>query len=364
MKNFLAKWRKIDWLVFFAILILLVLGISILYSLSLNTEINNFSIFRKQIFFVLSGLALFFLVSSINYNVWLTYSKLIYIIFTVILLAVLFLGQTVKGTTGWINFGIFNIQPVEFAKIALIIILARYFSLYSGEFFMFRHIVKSGLLAFLFVGLVMLQPDLGSAMVLLGTWLIVLLFTGISKKHFWWLTGAFLAAVVVAWFFVLQPYQQSRILTFIDPGRDPQGDGYNVIQSIVAVGSGQVFGRGLALGSQSSLNFLPEPGTDFIFAVIAEDLGLVGVTLVLGLFVFIFYRLFMTMRKSQDNFGIYLILGIAAMLLVQIFINIGMNMGISPVTGIPLPLVSAGGSSMWAVMIALGIAQSVHSRST
>jgi len=227
---------------------------------------------------------------------------------------------------------------------------------------MFRHIVKSGLITLLFVALVMLQPDLGSALVLLGTWLVVLLFTGISKKHFWWLLGTFLVTLVVSWLFILQPYQQDRILTFLDPGRDPQGAGYNVIQSMVAVGSGQVFGRGLALGSQSSLNFLPEPGTDFIFAVIAEDLGLVGVALVLGLFAFIFYRLFMIMRRSQDNFASYTILGISAMLLVQIFINIGMNMGISPVTGIPLPLVSAGGSSLWAVMIALGIAESINTR--
>jgi len=364
MINFFAKWQKIDWLLFFAIIILLVLGTSILYSLSLNTDTSNFLIFRKQIFFALSGIGLFFFVASINYNVWLTYAKLIFIIFTIILLGVLIFGTEVNGTTGWINLGIFNIQPVEFAKIALIIVLARYFSKYSGEFFMFRHIFKSGLLTLFFVGLVMLQPDLGSAIVLLGTWLIILLFTGISKKHFWWLTGAFLITVVIAWFFILQSYQQNRILTFIDPGRDPQGAGYNVIQSMVAVGSGQIFGRGLALGSQSSLNFLPEPGTDFIFAVIAEDLGLVGVLLVLGLFTFIFYRLFLTMRKSQDDFATYLILGIVAMLLVQIFINIGMNMGISPVTGIPLPLVSAGGSSMWAIMIALGMSQSVRMRNT
>jgi len=364
MINFFAKWQKIDWLLFFAVSILLVLGISILYSLSLNTDASNFLIFKKQIFFALSGFVLFFFFASINYNVWLTYAKLIFILFAIILAAVLFLGQTVNGTTGWINFGIFSIQPVEFAKIALIIALARYFSHYAGEFFMFKHIFRSGLITLFFVGLVMLQPDLGSALVLLGTWLVILLFTGISKKHFFWLLGAFLITVVVAWFFVLQPYQQARILIFIDPGRDAQGEGYNVIQSMVAVGSGQLFGRGLALGSQSSLRFLPEPGTDFIFAVIAEDLGLVGVTLLLGLFTFIFYRLFLTMRKSQDDFGTYLVLGISAMLLVQTFINIGMNMGISPVTGIPLPLVSAGGSSMWAIMIALGISQSIQMRST
>ncbi|MBU1202938.1 rod shape-determining protein RodA [Patescibacteria group bacterium] len=362
MRIFLAKWQKIDWLLFFAVLILLVLGISILYSLSLNTDTANFAVFKKQILFALSGFVLFFFLASINYNVWLTYAKLIFILFVLVLLFVLFFGVEIKGTTGWLSVGPFVLQPVEFAKIALVIALARYFAHYANEFFMFKHIFISGLLTLAFVGLVTLQPDLGSALVLLGTWIIMLLFTGIKRQHFWWLLAVFLVVVVISWFFLLQSYQQSRILTFFNPGLDPQGEGYNVIQSIIAVGSGQTFGRGLALGSQSSLRFLPEPGTDFIFAVIAEDLGLVGTGLLLALFAFIFYRLFLIMRKSQDDFGAYLILGIAAMLLVQTFINIGMNMGISPVTGIPLPLVSAGGSSVWAVMIALGIAQSVHLR--
>lgn len=364
MRGFLIKWQKIDWLLFFAIVILLVLGISILYSLSLNTETANFLVFKKQIFFALSGLALFFIVASINYNVWLTYGKMIFILFALVLVFVLFFGTQVKGTTGWLSLGIFRIQPVEFAKLALIIILARYFSRYATEFYLFKHIFISGFLTFIFVILISLQPDLGSALVLLGTWAIMLLFTGIKRKHFLWLAGAFLVVVVISWLFLLKPYQQSRIMTFFDPGRDPQGEGYNVIQSMVAVGSGQWFGRGLALGPQSSLRFLPEPGTDFIFAVIAEELGLVGVALLIGLFAFVFYRLVMIMRKSQDDFGSYLVLGIAAMLLVQLFINIGMNMGIAPVTGIPLPLVSAGGSSLWAIMIALGLAQSVHLRNS
>ncbi|MCD4760975.1 rod shape-determining protein RodA [bacterium] len=363
MRNFLAKWQRIDWLLFFAVIILLVLGISILYSLSLNTDTANFLVFKKQILFALSGLAIFFLVSSINYNVWLTYGKLIFILFVIILVAVLFFGIQIKGTTGWLSTGFFNIQPVEFAKIALIIWLARYFSRHASEFYLFKHIFISGAFTLVFVILVALQPDLGSSLVLLGTWAVMLLFTGIKKKHFVWLAGTFGAVSVISWFFLLRPYQQSRILTFFDPGRDPQGEGYNVIQSVVAIGSGQFFGRGLSLGTQSSLRFLPEPGTDFIFAVIAEELGLVGATLLLALFTFIFYRLFLTMRKSQDDFGSFLILGIASMLLVQIFINVGMNMGIAPVTGIPLPLVSAGGSSLWAVMIALGIAQSVQMRS-
>jgi len=364
VRNFFLKWRNLDWLLFFTIIIFLVLSSSILYSLSLNTDTTNFVIFRKQIFIALSGLVLFFAAARVNYNFWSTYNKLIFILFILVLVAVLIFGTKLKGTTGWIIIGPFTMQPVEFAKLALIVWLARYFSENAHEFKNLKHIFISGAVTLLFVALVAAQPDLGSALVLLGTWLVILLFTGIRKKHLFLLLGSFLLLSVLAWFFVLQDYQQSRILTFFDPGRDPRGEGYNVIQSMVAVGSGQWFGRGLALGSQSSLRFLPEPGTDFIFAVIGEELGLVGVTLVLALFAFIFYRLFRTMRRAQDDFGAYLVLGIAAMLLVQTFINIGMNMGISPVTGIPLPLISAGGSSLWSVLIALGIVQSVHMRNS
>jgi len=364
MKYFPDKWQKMDWLLFFAVVILLFVSVSILYSLGLNTGETNFLTFKKQVIFAIFGLIIFFVVASINYKVWLTYSKLIFILFIFVLILVLFLGRDIKGTTGWLILGPLSLQPVEFAKVALIITLARYFSQHAGEFYMFKHILISGLLMAVFVGLVMLQPDLGSALVLLGIWTVMLLFTGIRRKHFWLLVVSFVALILISWFFFFKPYQQSRILTFFDPGRDPQGAGYNVIQSMVAVGSGNFFGRGLALGPQSSLRFLPEPGTDFIFAVIAEDLGLLGVTIVLGLFAFIFYRLFLMMRKAPDDFCSYVILGICGMLLVQIFVNVGMNMGIAPVTGIPLPLVSAGGSSLWSVMIALGIAQNIYMKSS
>ncbi|PIR06050.1 MAG: rod shape-determining protein RodA [Candidatus Komeilibacteria bacterium CG11_big_fil_rev_8_21_14_0_20_36_20] len=364
MRDFLGKWRKIDWLLFFAVAILLIFSASILYSLNLNIGDSDFLIFKKQILFALSGLILFFLVANVNYSFWSTYSKLIFMFFSLILLVVLIFGTTIKGTTGWLTVGSIGIQPVEFAKIALIIWLARYFSEHSTEFKLFRHIFISGIFTLVFVLLVSLQPDIGSALVLLGTWVVVLLFTGIRRKHFIWLTAVFVIAIVLSWFLVLQPYQKDRILTFFNPSASPQTEGYNVIQSMVAVGSGQIFGRGLALGPQSSLRFLPEPGTDFIFAVIAEDLGLLGVTVLLGLFAFVLYRLFLIMRRSQDDFGAYLVLGVASMLLVQIFVNIGMNMGVAPVTGIPLPLVSAGGSSLWSILIALGIAESVYMRNS
>jgi len=364
MRAFIARLKKIDWLMFSAIIILLAISNSILYSLNLNTDAAGFLVFRKQLIFSFTGLAIFFAFSTINYTFWSTYNKLIYIFFVVILVGVLFFGVEINGTTGWLRVGPFSIQPVEFAKLGVIIWLARYFSEHAGDFHQFKHIFISGLGVLFYVGLVVLQPDLGSALVVFGTWVVVLLFTGIRKRHLLWLLLLFFSVASLAWMFVLQSYQKSRILTFLNPGLDPTGQGYNVIQSIIAVGSGGFFGRGLSLGPQSSLRFLPEPGTDFIFAVIAEDLGLVGVTILLGLFAFIFYRLFLMIRRSQDDFGGYLILGVASMLLVQIFINVGMNMGISPVTGIPLPLVSAGGSSMWAIMMALGITQSIRTRSS
>ncbi|MCB9802813.1 rod shape-determining protein RodA [Candidatus Nomurabacteria bacterium] len=364
MKNVLANWQKLDWFLFLALGVLLILSCSILYSLNLNIENSDFLTFKKQIFFALSGLALFFLFAKLNYSLWLTYAKVIFYFFILVLLLLLLFGTEVNGTTGWLRIAGFSLQPVEFAKIALVIFLARYFSEHGQEFKLFRHIFFSGLATFVFVALVMLQPDLGSALVLLGTWVVMLLFTGIQRKHLLALGASFVGVVTVAWFWLFEDYQKARILTFLNPSLDPMGDGYNVIQSMVAVGSGKFTGRGLALGSQSNLHFLPEPGTDFIFAVIAEDLGFLGVTLVLAVFTFIFYRLSLIMRKSQDNFAAYFILGVIGMLLVQLFINIGMNMGISPVTGIPLPLLSAGGSSMWAVMIALGIAESIKMRNS
>jgi rod shape determining protein RodA len=360
MRNFLIILRRLDWLLFLAVLLLLFLSASILYSLNLNIANSDFLVFRKQILYIFTGIVIFLFFSTISYKVWSTFSKLTYVFFILPLLAVLLLGRTIQGTTGWIVIAGFSIQPVEFAKIALIIWLARYFADHAKEFYLFRHIFISGVAVLFYVALVLLQPDLGSSLVLVGTWVIMLLFTGLQRRHLIWLGSLFVSASILAWFFVLEAYQKFRILTFINPGLDPQGQGYNVLQSITAVGSGQIFGRGLALGSQSNLRFLPEPGTDFIFAVVAENLGLFGVLVLLGLFVFIMYRLFGIMRIASDDFGSYFALGVASMFLVQIFINVGMNMGISPVTGIPLPLVSAGGSSLWASMIALGIVQNIY----
>jgi len=359
MFNWLNKVTRSDWLLVAAISLLLILSLVLIYGISLNDPTSNYYLFKKQVLFVFLAVVGFLIVSQINYRFWQTFSKLFYWLGATVLTGVLIFGATIRGTTGWISIAGFAIQPVEFAKIALIIFLAYYFSRYAREFFLWRHVIVSGLGAMILVGLVLIQPDLGSAMVMFATWFLMLLIVGIRRSHLAVLIALVLVTVFVSWFFVLADFQRNRIMTFINPQADPLGSGYNVSQSIIAVGSGQLFGRGFGLGSQSQLHFLPEPGTDFIFAVLAEEFGFIGVIVLLGLYALLIYRLIRLSQRSQDNFVTYFCLSLVAMLLVQLFINIGMNMGVAPVTGIPLPMVSAGGSSLLATVWGLAIANSM-----
>jgi rod shape determining protein RodA len=254
------------------------------------------------------------------------------------------------------------IQPVEFAKLALVLALARFFSKHMGEAGRWRPFMISGVWLLALAGLVMLQPDLGSAVILVVIWLTLLFFFGASKRQWLLLIGGGLALAATAWFAFLSPYQKARVETFLNPAADPLGSGYNVRQSIVAVGSGQVAGRGIGLGSQSQLNFLPEQYTDFIFSAIAEELGLLGSATILVLLGTMLYRLVIIARRSEDDFGTLVALGLAGWLGVQAFINLGGALGLLPLTGLTLPLVSAGGSSLIAVLVSLGVAQSIALR--
>ncbi len=361
MPRLFFKIRRIDWLMTAAILFLVLLGLIVIYGISLNRPEDSFFLFKKQLAVAVIGIAAYFAFSTVNYRIWQTFSKLIYWVFFAGLIGVLLFGSTIRGTTGWIQIGGIGLQPVEFAKIAVLIFLAKYFSDYAREFFLWRHIIVSGLSVMLIVGLILLQPDLGSAMVMVATWFLMLIIVRIKRTHLLTLILIFIATALIAWFFVLQTYQKDRIYTFINPQADPLGAGYNVSQSIIAVGSGRIWGRGFALGSQSQLHFLPEPETDFIFAVLSEEFGLIGVVILLGGYLIIIYRIIKVSLRTRDNFAAYFSLGLSSMILVQSFINIGMNMGIAPVTGIPLPLISAGGSSMIAILGALGIVNNIVS---
>lgn len=358
----LALWqrlRNIDWLLFMPLFVLLVLSLIVIYSISINPIAPDQTLFRKQVVFAILGIIVFFVLSNTNYRLWMTYSKFLYVLCFLVLAYVLWFGLTIRGTTGWIDLGLISFQPVEFAKVGLIVFLARYFSEHGRLFFMWHHTVTSGLAVLVYTLLVLRQPDLGSAIVLIGVWFLMLMVVGIPRKHLVTLLVMFAVVGVISWFFVLEPYQKDRIVIFFNPQADMLGVGYNVRQSIIAVGSGQIFGRGFALGSQSQLRFLPEPETDFIFAVLAEELGLIGVLVLFAGFFFILYRLIIISRKTMDNFAAFFCLGLASLFVLQSFINIGMNIGIAPVTGIPLPLMSVGGSSLLAFCIALGIASSI-----
>lgn len=338
----------------------MIFGLAALYSLQINVDNPNFIFFNRQVVLVLLGLLVFFLISQINYKVWSDYYKIVFVIIAFLLLVVLTIGVNIRGTTGWFSFFGQTFQPVELAKIALVVFLAKFFSARGLRSGVLKNIFISGLVTGFLILLVLLQPDFGSAMILFATWLAMVLMLPVRKKTVFSIFLIIIMLAAAAWIFFLQDYQRERLLTFVQPQRDPLGSGYNVRQSIVAIGSGRLYGRGLSLGSQSQLNFLPEQETDFIFAVIAEELGFVGAGVVLALFLSLFIRLYKIARETGDNFAHFFVIGVITYLTIQTFVNIGMNMGIAPVAGIPLPLVSYGGSSLLSVLITLGIVLNIH----
>jgi rod shape determining protein RodA len=354
--------RKFDWVLFAAVVLLIALGVAAIYSVGLSSEEPDFSNVRKQVIFGAIGLVLLFGISLINYSAFRAYSRVFYFLAVLLLVAVLFFGTTIRGTTGWFNILGLGFQPVELAKIALIVFLARFFANRFQQFKQSKHIIVSLTGTLILVGLVVLQPDLGSATVLLGIWGMLLLLTGVRFRYIAGIAVVAIIVVMSSWAFLFQDYQKDRIMTFINPESDPLGSGYNVSQAMIAIGSGQMSGRGLGFGSQSQLKFIPESQTDFVFAVIAEELGVLGVALVLGLWLVICYRLVRIAMAAPDDFGMFLILGICIAFFIHIVINIGMNLGLMPVTGISLPFLSYGGSFLITSLIMIGMAQSVAVR--
>lgn len=323
---------------------------------------GGLSIFWRQAIFISIGLVAMLFFAFSDYQILKSKSTLIYFLSLLILIFVLFFGSTVRGTVGWIGFGLFNVQPVEIAKLALIIFLASFISQKKMELGETGRLITSFILCSVMILLVIKQPDFGSAMVLVGIWLGMTVISGISIKKIVFIIIIGIGIAVFGWF-QLHTYQKDRIFSFINSKViDPQGSGYNVNQSIIAVGSGGLIGKGIGHGSQSQLNFLPEKHTDFIFASIAEELGLLGSVFVIGLYFIIFYRIRLIALNSSDNFDFLMASGIIIMFSIQVLENIGMNIGIMPVTGIPLPLLSYGGSSLITVMAAIGILSNINSR--
>ncbi len=330
------------------IFLLLSLSITVIYS-------SNQTLAIQQAIFAALGLGLFFLLRSIDYRFLRSFIKPFYIIILGLLIITFILGIETRGSVRWIPLGLFNLQPSEFAKPLIILLLADF---WSKNIASWKNIFKSFFIVSPILLLVFRQPDLGTTLTLFFCWLGLLLVSQISIFKIFTVIIGGISSIPIIWL-NLQQYQKERIFSFISPQQDPQGIGFHVIQSTIAVGSGQFFGRGLGRGTQSRLQFLPEFRTDFIFAFIAEELGFIGSLIVLSLYIFMFILGYRILSNVNDRFGELVVIGVFCILFFQIFVNIGMNIGLLPITGITLPLLSYGGSSLISTLMLLGIVSSV-----
>ncbi len=276
-----------------------------------------------------------------------------------VLVLILGFGREDTGTQGWINIGPVNLQPAEIAKVCFLVSFSAHVSKIKEDINSVSNILLLILHLFVPVFLIMLQPDMGTAMVFIFMFIVMMFFAGISYKYIFSALGVGTVGALMAWLFFLKDYQKERFFSFLNPEADPLGSGYHIIQSKIAVGSGKLFGTGYLKGIQTQMGYLPEKQTDFIFSVICEELGFVGAVAVIGLLFFIICRIFINARRARDNFGEMLSVGAGAMLLFHIVENIGMCINLLPITGIPLPFFSYGGSNMLTSMIAIGIVLSV-----
>jgi rod shape determining protein RodA len=356
MKYFSLFTRYIDWPLFLSAVFIVVFGIFTMYSF---TETNTF--FVKQIVWLIVSILAFFVASGIDWK-FLKKTKIVMIIYCIavfFLLNLFIFGSVFKGARSWFDFGFFSFQPIDFVKISLIIVLSKYFSRRHIEIGHIKHILVSGFYVAVPFLLVFLQPDFGGAIVLFLLWLGMVLVSGISKKH---LALVFITGILgtfVLWNFAFKDYQKQRIINFINPLADIRGGGYNVYQSTIAIGSGGMFGKGIGYGTQSKLEFLPEYETDFIFGAFAEEWGFVGVIILFILFLVLIYRIISISTKGETNFEILLGSGISIIFITHIILNIGMNIGLLPVTGNTLPFMSYGGSHLLNEFIMLGILTSL-----
>jgi rod shape determining protein RodA len=347
-----AKHYAIDWYAFGAALALSLLGL-----VTMNSFVPGDPFFVRQAVWIGISIAVYWAASFVDWRFLRrgSVAAWIYGVLIVPLMLLLALGTAVKGAKSWLSFGSLGIQPIELAKLALIITLAKYFSRRHIEIRNIRHIFVSGAYAAVVFVLVALQPDLGGAIIVGLIWLGMVLVSGISRKHLALVFGIGLVAFGALWFGGLHDYQKQRILTFVHPLADIHGAGYNAYQSTVAVGSGELLGKGIGYGTQSKLRFLPEYQTDFIFAAFAEEWGFVGIAIVFSLFGVVFWRILRSASKGASNFETLFAMGILSYLCAHFLLHVGINMGLLPVTGTTIPFMSYGGSHLIVEFLALGI---------
>ena len=361
MRRFLS-FRDFDWALLSMVLTLCTVSVLEIYSATLHTKYTGDH--TKQLFFIIGGLAAMFLFAKIDYHRLLDWVPWAYVVFLLSLVAVKLVGHKVLGAKRWISIGPVHFQPSEWVKLVLILLMARYFANLGGRSLTWRDIFKAFFLVGVPMLMVLLQPDLGTALTFMPILVAGLFLGGITLRQALILVTCGVVLIAGAWSSgkVLKPYQKARLTSFINPDNDPKGAGYQLRQSLIAVGSGGVWGKGAAKGTQTQGDFLPIPHADFIFAAFGEEHGFVGALFVLLLYFFILMRLIQNAQTAADLSGSLIIMGVVAVLAFQIAVNMGMVIGFMPVTGIPLPLMSYGGSSVLFTFLALGVVMNVRMR--
>ena len=348
-----SYFKAMDGVLISEVLALSVIGFFVVYSAtSHNSDIAQ--LWKKQLFWFSISVFVLWLFSKIDYRFWVEAAYIFYWVAILSLLVVLAIGDETNGAKRWIKLGILSYQPSELAKLSVLLVLARYIGSKTVELFYLGRFVRLLLLMGLPLVLILKQPDLGSALLLVPVSIILMYVGGIPMKWLAWMFMLGLSSCPLIWHF-LKDYQRERLETFINPEDDPLGAGYNILQSMIAIGSGGISGKGYLQGTQTQLSFIPERHTDFIFPVVGEEWGFVGCAIVLGIYYFMIQKTFEIARKARDREGSLLALGIASMFAVQVVINVGMTVGLLPVTGITLPFISYGGSSLVFSFAAVGI---------
>jgi len=365
-------WRNLDWPLILAVLCLIAVGMVVIYSASYSqlvaAGLSPFYYVGRQALAFGLGTLLAVVVILFDYRAWKRWSKLAYLGTVLLLVGVLVFGNRIFGSQRWMRFGPLSLQPSELAKVALVLALAKLFEKEENAQTL-RGVLQAALLTVIPMGLILIQPDLGTAVIFVGLF-FAMWYVGNAPLKSLLLTALILilAAVLVivaslqGWVSIIKPYQLTRILVFLDPYADRDGAGWNVIQSIIAIGSGGFFGKGILGGTQSSLHFLPANHTDFVFSVIAEEFGFLGALFVLGLFVVLIWRGLHIAAVAKDTYGTLLAAGATSIFFFHLIINVGMALGMMPVTGLPLPFITAGGSTMITSLIAVGIILNVGLR--
>jgi rod shape determining protein RodA len=358
-------FTKLDLNFVFVVLILNFIGLINLYSATHGISAENMSnLFVQQIVWLSAGWLIFFILTFVDYQIFFRMAYVLYFLNLMTLLAVTLFGKVAYGAQRWIDLGFFRFQPSETMKLALIILFARILSEKNsaGPGMTFKDMLLPLIILAIPFVMVVEQPDLGTALMMVGIGGLLLLFIKVRRSIIISLALTVVIAAPLAWNFVLRDYQKNRVLTFLSPTTDPRGTGYNSIQSKIAVGSGKFLGKGFRNGTQSQLEFIPERHTDFIFSVLSEEHGFLGSMLAVSMFMFLFLVMLKISNQANDKFAALLTMGVFFYVFIHMFVNIGMVIGLLPIVGVPLPLLSYGGTSMLTTMAGLGIVSSVAYR--